>query len=121
MVESPDWNPEEPFTKDFPPLKNDIILRAARGAFPKRLLSHPLVLPRFSRRRNRACPGLGDAPGRTLPPWHVLDCYFTPLFLTYRPTLAPKNLQSSAPSGLSTSFSRSAGRPSLRARSRSSP
>ena len=45
MVESPDWNPEGPFTKNFPPLKNDLILRAARGASPKRLLSHPLVLP----------------------------------------------------------------------------
>jgi uroporphyrinogen decarboxylase len=46
MVESPDWTPEEPFTKDFPPLKNDLILRAARGAFPKRLVLYPLVLPR---------------------------------------------------------------------------
>jgi hypothetical protein len=40
MVESSDWNPEEPLGKDFPPLKNDLILRAARGASPKR----PLLL-----------------------------------------------------------------------------
>lgn len=44
MVESPDWNPKEPLGKDFPPLKNDLILRAARGASPKSLpepqLSH---------------------------------------------------------------------------------
>lgn len=46
MVESPGWNPEGPLTKDFPPLKNDLILRAARGALPKRLLLRPLVLPR---------------------------------------------------------------------------
>jgi hypothetical protein len=32
MVESPDWNPEEPLGKNFPPMKNDLILRAARGA-----------------------------------------------------------------------------------------
>ncbi|KAI0253033.1 Uroporphyrinogen decarboxylase [Lactifluus subvellereus] len=31
MVESPDWNPREPLGKDFPLLKNDIILRAARS------------------------------------------------------------------------------------------
>ncbi|KAH9956775.1 Uroporphyrinogen decarboxylase [Russula dissimulans] len=31
MVESPDWKPEEPLGKNFPPLKNDLILRAARG------------------------------------------------------------------------------------------
>lgn len=46
MVESPDWNPREPLTKDFPPLKNDLILRAARGALPKHLMLRPLVLPR---------------------------------------------------------------------------
>ncbi|KAI0299766.1 uroporphyrinogen decarboxylase [Multifurca ochricompacta] len=32
MVELPDWSPQEPLlNKDFPPLKNDLILRAARG------------------------------------------------------------------------------------------
>ncbi|KAI9511287.1 Uroporphyrinogen decarboxylase [Russula earlei] len=31
MVEPPDWNPEEPLSNAFPPLKNDLILRAARG------------------------------------------------------------------------------------------
>jgi len=31
MVESPDWIPEEPLSENFPPLKNDLILRAARG------------------------------------------------------------------------------------------
>jgi uroporphyrinogen decarboxylase len=32
MVESPDWNPKVPLSKKFPILKNDLILRAARGA-----------------------------------------------------------------------------------------
>ncbi|KAI0260489.1 Uroporphyrinogen decarboxylase [Gloeopeniophorella convolvens] len=31
MVVSSDWNPQEPLGKDFPPIKNDLILRAARG------------------------------------------------------------------------------------------
>jgi hypothetical protein len=39
MVESPDWNPEEPLGKNFPPMKNDLILRAARGVSHKNLFS----------------------------------------------------------------------------------
>ncbi|KAH9049196.1 uroporphyrinogen decarboxylase [Lactarius deliciosus] len=31
MVESPNWDPKVPLGKNFPPLKNDLILRAARG------------------------------------------------------------------------------------------
>ncbi|KAI0289524.1 uroporphyrinogen decarboxylase [Russula brevipes] len=31
VVETPDWDPVEPLDKKFPPLKNDLILRAARG------------------------------------------------------------------------------------------
>jgi uroporphyrinogen decarboxylase len=31
MVQSSDWDPKEPLSKIFPPLKNDLILRAARG------------------------------------------------------------------------------------------
>jgi uroporphyrinogen decarboxylase len=31
MVESPDWDPKVPLNKKFPNLKNDLILRAARG------------------------------------------------------------------------------------------
>ena len=31
MVASPDWDPKVPLNKDFPTLKNDLILRAARG------------------------------------------------------------------------------------------
>ncbi len=42
MVESPDWNPEEPLGKNFPPMKNDLILRAARGALHKNIFS-PLI------------------------------------------------------------------------------
>jgi len=38
MVESPDWDPEEPLGKNFPPMKNDLILRAARGTLHKKLL-----------------------------------------------------------------------------------
>ena len=47
MVESPDWNPEEPLGKNFPPLKNDLILRAARGALHKTSslhLSHVIII-----------------------------------------------------------------------------
>jgi len=32
MVESSDWDPKLPLSKNFPPLKNDLILRAAKGA-----------------------------------------------------------------------------------------
>lgn len=41
MVESPDWNPEEPLGKNFPPMKNDLVLRAARGTLHK--ISSPLI------------------------------------------------------------------------------
>jgi hypothetical protein len=85
MVESPDWNPEELLRKDFPPLKNDLILSAARGASPKRLLSLPLALL-SSRRRNRACASLGDAPSGTLPSWHVLNPLITLRLLSTDPS-----------------------------------
>ena len=39
MVEPPDWNPEEPLGKNFPSMKNDLILRAARGTSPNPRLS----------------------------------------------------------------------------------
>jgi hypothetical protein len=74
MVESPDWNPEEPLGKTFPPMKNDLILRAARGASHRNIFSSPLTdLTTSSRRRNRACASLGDASSGSLPPWHVFS------------------------------------------------
>lgn len=77
MVESPDWNPREPLGKIFPPMKNDLILRAARGASPNTVFNLA-GLTSSSRRRNRACSSLGDAPGGSLPSWHVLSPYSFP-------------------------------------------
>lgn len=44
MVESPDWDPKVPLNKNFPNLKNDLILRAARGT-TLLVLTLPLTLP----------------------------------------------------------------------------
>ena len=76
MVESQDWNPREPLGKIFPPMKNDLILRAARGVSSNTVSNFAGLTS--SRRRNRACSSLGDAPGGSLPPWHVLSPYSLP-------------------------------------------
>ncbi len=47
MVESPDWDPKVPLSKNFPPLKNDLILRAARGASLNPLSFASLISYRF--------------------------------------------------------------------------
>ena len=73
---------------EFPPLKNDLLLRAARGAREPYALYGSLILHLTSRRRDRACAGMGHAPGRTVPARYVIhprrDCTDTQSRVEFR-------------------------------------
>ena len=63
----------------FPPLKNDLLLRAARGISSSYIFDSNSI--RTRRQKNRTRTGMGHAPGGSLSSWYISSLH-DPLLIT---------------------------------------